>query len=180
MGNHKWHYFMSHGHEYLVLGYNPDRNNVMCVSLHCLHPGDKEDLLHIVDSAEAQREAYLVAILARHPYAGGGTWWDRLMPHGFFADLTNVERFGVAPDQIKVFRDKFAEKYPNGGVLQGPRTVLSLADTHIMAEGNSTPEPTKTENIDDILFGYVLSEKDREDIAMMKRRAGILNQTQEV
>ena len=100
----KWHYFMMHGIEYLVLGYSAKKNDVLCVSLQHLHEKDKEDLLWIVDSDEAQKEAYLVSILVNHPYAGGGSWWERLGRHAFFATLDQV-RNRIPPEQIKVFWD---------------------------------------------------------------------------
>jgi hypothetical protein len=146
-------------------------------------------LLFIVDSDEGQREAYLVTILARHPYAGGGTWWERLQPHVFFAELVQVVNL-VPPAQTKIFWDKFYEMHPErpdfrlSSTLISPEQTktftdllslktLTTADQEI-TEQNSTPEVAKTENIDDILFGYILSEEDREDIAIMKHRAGIV------
>ena len=171
--DHKWHYFMMHGFEYLVLGYSPEKHNVLCVCLNNLHPGDRKDLMYIVDSDEGQREAYLVAILARHPYAAGGTWWDYLQQYAFFAEFGALERCGVAPAQIKVFQNKKEKELLEDAIVIHRGNEFSI-DQEIIQQ-NSTPHTTKTENIDDILFGAVLSKEDHEEITIMNQWADSKN-----
>ena len=168
----KWHYFMLHGIEYLVLGYNHQKHNVLCVSLQHLHEKDKEDLMWIVDGDAAQRTAYLVSVLVNHPYTGGGNWWERLQPHVFFAEMGQI-RNRIPTEQYEAFMTDF-HKHNSPEKEPGQRwwEVVPVVNKEVV-EQTSAPEPVKTENIDSILFGPVLSDEDRKDITDLARLAGL-------
>lgn len=176
--NLTWHYFVLTNTEYAVLGYNPKKNDMLCVSLTHLHASDKSELLRIIKSDEAQKTPYLVSILVNHSYAGGGTWWEHLQSKIFFAGLGQI-RGRIPEAQMKMFMDNFYEHMNKTTEKHDPIILndslphVDVEDTVIRAVVNYESETTNTGNIDDILFGPVLSLKDREDIEHLKRLAGL-------
>jgi hypothetical protein len=150
----KRHFFVCGGREYLVIGYNPEKHNVACVCFDVLHRYDQHDLEFLTNSEDAQAEPYLAAILARHPYAGGGTWWERLMPHIFFAEVGQIE--GRIPDEqyqifMKAFSDYESQKWPSVSCEYEERK----AEEPNAEEQTSVVETAEKENIDDIIFGHI-------------------------
>lgn len=142
MTDQKRHFFTCYGNDYLVLGYSPENNTVLYICMNILHKTDQHDLEFLVNTEEAQNEIYLAAILVRHPYAGGGTWWERLLPHIYFAGIDQVR--GLIPsDQIVAFMAELTEYQNKKHINEATVEQTSMVKT-----------PTK-ENIDDILFGRI-------------------------
>lgn len=121
----KWHYFLSHGIEFLVVGYDPSKGDVGYLKLDGLSENDIEDLLDIVDSDEAQSTPYLATVLNKRPYAGGGTWWEKLYSYTHFTKLAHMKGC-IPPEQFNIFLNT-----------------------------NCNTKPNKIENTEDILFGPV-------------------------
>ncbi len=127
----KWHYFVFEGFEYLVLGYNPKLNNCLVFCLDTLGRRDQEELGYIVNSEAAQKEAYLVAILARSLHSGGGMWWERLMARSFFVDRVHLKD-RVASKQLAIFENDYN------------RYDYSVSYTGKLDEVESNATPTQT------------------------------------
>jgi hypothetical protein len=110
----KWHFFNSNGFSYLVIGYNPQNDNVACICIDDFHKQDQKDLECLASSSNAQKTPYLVEILARSPYLGGSSWLKNLYHHIFFLKLEKLYNH-ISDEQIEIFKKEryWMQKYVN-------------------------------------------------------------------